>query len=71
MAATDESDEYASIGSGVSCKRTDLGIIEPAPAGSDLWWVFTPRGRKLMRYLGTNSLPIEQRDPGTDAGAVE
>jgi hypothetical protein len=41
----------------------DLGMIEPAPSGSGgLWWVFTPQGRKLMRYLLTNPLPIEERD---------
>jgi hypothetical protein len=50
----------------------DLGMIEPAPSGSSgLWWVFTPQGRKLMRYLLTNPLPTKERDPDFNAGAVE
>jgi hypothetical protein len=35
-----------------------LGMVEPAPRDSDLWWVFTPKGRRLMRYLLTRPLPI-------------
>ena len=48
-----------------------LGMIEPAPLGSGVWWAFTPQGRKLMRYLLTNPLPTKERDPDSDAGAVE
>ncbi len=49
-----------------------LGMIEPAPSGcSGLWWVFTPRGRKLMRYLLTNPLPTKERDLDSSTGAVE
>jgi hypothetical protein len=46
-----------------------LGMIEPAPVGSGIWWAFTPWGRKLFRYLLTNPVPIE--NPDSDAGAVE
>jgi hypothetical protein len=42
-----------------------LGMIEPAPVGSGVWWAFTLSGRKLMRYLLTNPIPIQKRDPGT------
>ncbi len=48
-----------------------LGMIEPAPVGSGIWWAFTPSGRKLVRYLLTNPLPIEERNPDSDAGTVE
>jgi hypothetical protein len=46
-----------------------LGMIEPAPVGSGVWWAFTPAGRKLMRYLLTNPVPIEKPDSG--AGSEE
>ena len=46
-----------------------LGMIEPAPVGTGIWWAFTPSGRKLVRYLLTNPVPIE--NPDSDAGAVE
>jgi len=40
-------------------------MIEPAPVGSGVWWAFTLSGRKLMRYLLTNPIPIQKPDPGT------
>jgi hypothetical protein len=48
-----------------------LGMIEPGPVGSGLWWVFTPRGRDLLTYLLNNPVSIDQPDPDSDAGAVE
>jgi hypothetical protein len=48
----------------------DLGMIEPAPSGSGLWWVFTAQGRKLMAYLLNNPVSIEKPDPGTDDEAI-
>jgi hypothetical protein len=42
-----------------------LGVIEPAPIGSGLWWAFTPRGRKLVTYLLNNPLPTEEPNSGT------
>ena len=46
-----------------------LGMIEPAPVSSGVRWAFTPSGRKLVRYLLTNPVPIDK--PDSDAGAVE
>ncbi len=58
--------------SALAADLLELGMIEPAPSGSSgLWWVFTPRGRKLMRYLLTNPLPTKERDLDSDTGAVE
>ena len=48
-----------------------LGMIEPAPVGSGVWWAFTPSGRKLVRYLLTNPVPIGKPDSDPDAGAAE
>jgi hypothetical protein len=31
-----------------------LGVIECAPIGSSLSWVFTPQGRRLVTYLLNN-----------------
>src|SRR6266403_1876914 len=35
-----------------------LGVIEPAPIDSGLWWDFTSRGRKLVTYLLNNQSPL-------------
>jgi hypothetical protein len=40
-----------------------LGMIEPALAGSGLWWAFTPRGRKLLAHLLNN--PVSTEKPGS------
>ncbi len=48
-----------------------LGMIEPAPFGSGIWWAFTPSGRKLVRYLLTKPLPIDQPGSDSEAGPVE
>ena len=48
-----------------------LGMIEPAPVGSGVWWAFTPSARKLVRYLLTTPVPIDQPDSDSEAGPVE
>jgi hypothetical protein len=37
-----------------------LGMIEPAPVGSVMSWVFTPRGQKLLAYLLNNPVATEE-----------
>lgn len=48
-----------------------LGMIEPAPIGSGLRWVFTPQGHKLVTHLLNNPLPTQEPDPDSDAAAEE
>jgi len=37
-----------------------LGMIAPAPIGSGMCWVFTPRGRTLLVYLLNNPSAFEE-----------
>jgi len=43
-----------------------LGMIAPAPIGSGMSWVFTPRGRTLLAYLLDRPSAFE--DPALDFG---
>jgi hypothetical protein len=41
----------------------ELGMIAPAPNGSGMCWVFTPRGRMLLAYLLDRHSAYEEHGP--------